>query len=248
MSSINPNNSNLEGVTKNETPISDSPKSPDYPPMKNEYKHIYDLLDPIGKMDIEDMRDQDRRNQALARVKRAYDKTGKIDRLQMYEKTPESSISYKDDVNKIAIIIPFRESDKVNKTRTKQLNRLVEYFSNYLNGYNYMIFVIQQTDDKRKFNRGALLNIGFLAAQDQGCNVFIFHDVDLLPSEELKEYYINPPVSSPVHIAAVWDRYGKNPDYFGGIVVFNRDMFNKINGTQIIFGDGVVKMMNYTNV
>ena len=230
MSSINPNNPNLKKENKSEAPISESPKSPDYPPMKDEYKHIYDLLDPIGKMDIEDMRNEDIRNRALARVKKAYDKTGKIDRMEMFEKTPESAKSDKDYGNKIAIIIPFRESDKVNKTRTKQLDRLVKYFSNYLKGYNYMIYVIEQTDDKRKFNRGALLNIGFLAARDQGCNVFVFHDVDLLPSEELKEYYINPPVSSPVHVAAVWDRYGKNPDYFGGIVVFNRDMFNKING------------------
>ena len=93
-----------------------------------------------------------------------------------------------------------------------------------------MIYVIQQSDDNRKFNRGALLNIGFRDAEKDGCNIFIFHDVDLLPSEELKEYYINPPESKPVHIAGVWDRYNKNTDYFGGIVVFNEDMFNKING------------------
>ncbi len=93
-----------------------------------------------------------------------------------------------------------------------------------------MIYVIEQADDKRKFNRGALLNIGFIVAQDDGCDVFVFHDVDLLPSEELKEYYVNVPVSSPIHIAAVWDRYNKNPNYFGGIVVFNKVMFNKING------------------
>jgi hypothetical protein len=231
MSSINPNNPNLKGETKSESPISDSSKTPDYPPMKNEYKPIYDLLDPIGKMDIEDIRKEDRRNNALDRIKRHYELTGKIDRLQMYEKTPESSLTINEAYgDKIAIIIPFRESDKTNNSRTKQLDRLVKYFSDYLKDYNYLIYVIEQTDDKRKFNRGALLNIGYLAAQDEGCNIFIFHDVDLLPSEELKEYYVTPPVSGPIHIAAVWDRYGKNPDYFGGIVVFNRDMFTKING------------------
>ena len=195
MSSINPNNPNLEGENKSDIPISDSPKTPDYPPMKDEYKPIYDLLDPIGKMDIEDMRNVDRRNQALARVKRVYDKTGKIDRMEMFENTPESTKPSKEFRNKTAIIIPFRESDKSKKTRTKQLDRIVKYLGNYLRDVNYMIYVVEQSDDKRKFNRGALLNIGFIAAQEDGCDVFVFHDVDLLPSEELKEYYINPPTS-----------------------------------------------------
>lgn len=134
------------------------------------------------------------------------------------------------NTNKTAIIIPFRESDQTNKTRTKQLERLVKYFNTYLKGIDYMIYVIEQSNDKRKFNRGALLNIGFVAARDDGCNIFVFHDVDLLPSEELKEYYTQLPGSQPVHIAAVWDRYNKNPNYFGGIVVFNGETFKKING------------------
>jgi hypothetical protein len=155
-----------------------------------------------------------------------------LNKVKVTTIVPEKKISEEkyENQNKIGIIIPFRESDKENKTRTKQLERLVSYFSDYLKQYNYMIYVIEQADDKRKFNRGALLNIGFIIAQDDGCDVFVFHDVDLLPSEELKEYYVNVPVSSPVHIAAVWDRYNKNPNYFGGIVVFNKVMFNKING------------------
>jgi hypothetical protein len=230
MSSIKPNNPNLEGTTNRVASNSDSPKTPDYPPMKTEYKAVYDLLDQVGKMDIEDMRDEDKRNMALARIKKIYDKTGKIERMAIFEKTPESSEPVKMNGNKTAIIIPFRESDKEKQTRTKQLDRLVKYFDDYLKNVNYMIYVVEQSNDKRKFNRGALLNIGFLAAQDDGCNVFVFHDVDLLPSEELKEYYIEPPVSSPVHIAAVWDRYNNNPNYFGGIVAFNSDSFKKING------------------
>ena len=49
-------------------------------------------------------------------------------------------------------------------------------------------------------------------------------------SEELKEYYIKAPTDRPVHIASVWERYGSNPNYFGGIVSFNREMFKQING------------------
>lgn len=132
-------------------------------------------------------------------------------------------------LNKTAIIIPFRDITPEN-IRQQQLSKLVQYMSNYLNNLNYKIFVVEQSKDERKFNRGALLNIGFEIAVEQGYKNFIFHDVDLIPSVELKEYYINPPKDEPVHIAAVWNRYGKNPDYFGGIVAFNEEMFRKING------------------
>jgi flagellar biosynthesis GTPase FlhF len=130
---------------------------------------------------------------------------------------------------KIAIIIPFRDLEE-GKPRTTQLNKLVEYMKRYLRGYTYKIFVIEQENDGRKFNRGQLLNIGFDIAQDEGYNNFIFHDVDLLPSDELKQFYTTIPKEQPVHIAAVWDRYNSNPKYFGGIVSFNKEMFERING------------------
>jgi hypothetical protein len=130
---------------------------------------------------------------------------------------------------KIAIIIPFRDLEE-EKKRTSQLNQLVQFMSNYLKGDNYKIFVVEQNDDGRKFNRGQLLNIGFEEAEKEGYENFIFHDADLLPSDELKEYYEYEPENKPVHIAAVWDRYGGNQYYFGGIVAFNKQMFNRING------------------
>ncbi len=225
MSSNNPNNLNLEGVNKNLNANSESPKTPNYPPMNDEYKSVYDLLDPIGQKHIDDISDETQRNIALAKLKKIYAKSSS----DSGKKNVKNDNSDKSATN-VAIIVPFRESDKLKKTRTKQLDKFIAYMDNYLKDVNHMIYVIEQTDDKRKFNRGALLNIGFLAAQDDGCNVFIFHDVDLLPSEELKEYYIEPPSSSPVHIAAVWDRYNQNPNYFGGIVAFNKDSFKKING------------------
>ena len=41
----------------------------------------------------------------------------------------------------------------------------------------------------RQFNRGLLLNIGYELAKKQGFNVFIFHDVDLLPQPKLLSWY-----------------------------------------------------------
>ena len=130
---------------------------------------------------------------------------------------------------KTAIIIPFRDSEE-SKPRTAQLNQFVEYMNTYLSGQKYEIFVIEQTEDGRKFNRGQLLNIGFNMAVEEGYNNFIFHDVDLLPSDELKQYYLSIPRDKAIHIAAVWDRYNKNPNYFGGIVAFNKEMFQQLNG------------------
>ena len=96
-------------------------------------------------------------------------------------------------------------------------------------GNPFTIYIIEQSDDGRKFNRGKLLNVGFDIASKEGCQIFILHDVDLLPSKELSPSYTTVP-SQPVHIARVWERYSDNPKYFGGIVAFSLDMYKQING------------------
>ena len=52
---------------------------------------------------------------------------------------------------------------------------------------DFHIYIMEQSDDGRKFNRGKLLNIGFDMAKKskRGHDVFIFHDVDLLPDNDL---------------------------------------------------------------
>ena len=75
-----------------------------------------------------------------------------------------------------------------------------------------------------------LLNIGFDLALNDGCNVFIFHDVDLIPSKDLLPQYTGVPTAGPCHIASVWSRYNNNDKYFGGIVSFTRSQFERING------------------
>lgn len=98
----------------------------------------------------------------------------------------------------------------------------------------YHIFVIQQSNsqdvDGVKFNRGKLLNIGFEIAQ-QGYDSFVFHDVDLLPNEDLAPYYACVP-TSPIHIAACWHErgYTANKAFFGGIVSFSKMNFTQVNG------------------
>ena len=190
---------------------------------------FYKSLQGKSKENIDKLKIRDRyfTLKTLLDVKKKKDaqaaQTEKVDKTEkVYKPVPEKK-------SKIAIIVPFRDSE-LNGPRTKQLNRLVDFMASFLAGEDYKIFVITQNDDGRKFNRGQLLNIGFKIANDAGYDIFIFHDVDLLPSKELKKYYTTYPEKQPVHIAAVWDRYGSNPNYFGGIVAFNKTMFQKVNG------------------
>ena len=60
--------------------------------------------------------------------------------------------------------------------------------------------------------------------------MFIFHDVDLIPSKDLLPHYTSAPSAGPCHIASVWSRYNNNTKYFGGIVSFTRSQFELING------------------
>ena len=140
----------------------------------------------------------------------------------------------KDNKPYVAIIVPFRDIHKEQK-RSQHLERfipsIISFFNNNNNTIPFRIYIIEQSNDDRKFNRGKLLNIGYDIAKNDGCEVFIFHDVDLIPSSELINYYITKPNDNePVHIARVWDRYSNNEKYFGGIVAFSKEQYEKING------------------
>lgn len=132
---------------------------------------------------------------------------------------------------KVAIIVPYRDASK-ERTRQQQLNRFVPEMCKYLEdaGADFEIFIIEQSNDGRKFNRGKLLNIGFDIACKHNCSILIFHDVDLLPSKELQPFYLQLPTDKPIHIARVWDRYNSNKSYFGGVVSFSRELFERVNG------------------
>lgn len=135
-----------------------------------------------------------------------------------------------DNTEKVAIIVPFRDLQAEQK-RTEQLNRFHPEMTAFLKKGEvpFKIFIIEQSNDGRKFNRGKLLNVGFEIARSQGYNVFVLHDVDLIPSEGLLPFYVRPP-SAPVHVARVWNRYSGNLNYFGGIVTYTTEQYEAING------------------
>ena len=130
--------------------------------------------------------------------------------VKRHESGPKAAPSMPTPV--VGIIVPFRDLHKEQK-RSQHLNQFIPEMSRFLQGSNkaFRIYIIEQSDDGRKFNRGKLLNIGFDLAKKDGCKVFVFHDVDLIPSSpSLLPFYTNsPPTEGPVHIARVWDRYNR---------------------------------------
>lgn len=141
------------------------------------------------------------------------------------------------DSTSVAIIVPYRDLH-VEQKRAQHLKQYVPHMIKFLNKQkqlglvsDFHVYIIEQSDDGRKFNRGKLLNIGFDLAKKSGRkhDVFIFHDVDLLPQDDLGVWYAKFPVK-PIHIARVWDRYSNNPKYFGGVVSFSSTDYKRING------------------
>lgn len=87
------------------------------------------------------------------------------------------------------------------------------------------ILVVEQLPGK-PFNRGKLLNIGFMEFPTR--DYYAFHDVDMLP---IQADYSKP--ERPTHIATKAEQFGfKMPfaEYFGGVTLFTPEDFARSNG------------------
>lgn len=133
------------------------------------------------------------------------------------------------------IIVPYRN-------RADHLAEFLAYMQNYLKDIPHRIYIIEQSDDGRLFNRGALLNFGFKLARAETTksmwpddDTFIFHDVDLLPDKHLLCYYkykgsLLAHINTVYHIAGVeGNRYYQGVN-FGGITSFCAQHFEAANG------------------
>jgi hypothetical protein len=127
-------------------------------------------------------------------------------------------------MNKLGIIVPYKD-------RPKQLETFVTSIKEYLldKGIKYEIIVVEQYNNI-EFNRGKLLNVGFIKAEELGCNYVVFHDVDMLPIDADYSY-----VSKPTHLITEVDvPEGVSrtlfDEYFGGVTAFPVNIFKQING------------------
>lgn len=131
--------------------------------------------------------------------------------------------------NKLGIIVPYRN-------RPRHLREFLRGISNYLKvraidkfNMDYEIIVVEQKDSK-DFNRGKLLNIGFIEAEKMGCNYVVFHDIDMLPVRVDYSYSKVPlQLANNFEYSTLFKRTIKD-DYFGGVTLFPNEEFLKING------------------
>lgn len=129
-------------------------------------------------------------------------------------------------MKKLGIIVPYRN-------RYEHLEQFKKEIVNYLdnNCYDDYEIIIVNQDDARLFNRGMLLNIGFLEAKKLKCDYVVFHDVDMLP-----EYVNYSYCDKPLHLSTNFIlEDGEKPrtifdEYFGGVTMFPVDKFEEIDG------------------
>jgi hypothetical protein len=132
------------------------------------------------------------------------------------------------------LVVPFREDASGERGVQKGVFLRDVRATLQKAGVDATVYVVEQSADGRKFNRGALLNIGFqLGHLPNGSFPFsavIFHDVDLIPDADLAPLYgVAPSPRRPIHIARAWDRY-PSKSYFGGVVSWSPRGFTSING------------------
>jgi hypothetical protein len=127
------------------------------------------------------------------------------------------------------ILVPYRD-------RATDYDAFVSFMPEFLTklfGYSWRIIIVEQADGK-EFNRGALLNAGFLLCGDVSGNYFL-HDIDTLPASEVAQsrYALD------CHYKII-GIYNSVCDTLGGIIKISGSMFRSMNGfPNNYFGWGV---------
>lgn len=100
---------------------------------------------------------------------------------------------------RVAIIVPYRNREIELAIFLKNIHPFL-----MKQQIEYGIFVVEQTVGT-KFNRGMLLNVGFLEAKKiKSFDCYIFHDVDLLPMDDRNFYICSE--DNPRHLAMAVDK------------------------------------------
>jgi len=86
-----------------------------------------------------------------------------------------------------------------------------------LTRFVHLNVVVVEQCDTHPFNRGALLNIGYCKAREQGAHRVLLHDCDLVPDDVLLRMYLEPWPVPIVHFGARFRRYNNSKKYFGGV-------------------------------
>lgn len=138
-------------------------------------------------------------------------------------------IEYQNDFFEAQICVPFRARGK-HTFRKEQLSRFIKHIQNYMEiihpNIRYRIVIIEQ-DNNEPFNRGFLLNIGFVECEKRTiCYIkyYIHHNCDLFPEIKSKKILNYSYPGSDVR--DLFGFYGG----LGGICIMNRNAFKLVNG------------------
>ena len=142
-----------------------------------------------------------------------------VDFNDLLETKTENIVSKR---HKLAVVVPFRD-------RFDELLSFVPHISKFLENksIDFNIYIINQRD-KYRFNRAALVNVGFLSSMKE-CDYMVMHDVDLLPLNNQLDY--SYPQNGLYHVSTS----GLHPEYdyktfIGGILIVNKKDFLRTNG------------------
>jgi hypothetical protein len=143
--------------------------------------------------------------------------------------TIKEDVKYNDecDLSKTLIVVPFR--DQGDQGRGKQLEQFIAHYSALPKLH---VLVVEQNNDGRKFNRGAVLNAGYLYATEHMPHIdtFVFHDVDIIiPPEIVNRYYGRCDDYRILHLGNLVKDMEYNPP-FGRVIRFSKKAFQQING------------------
>ncbi len=124
---------------------------------------------------------------------------------------------------KLCIVVPYRD-------RKEHLDKFLPAMEKFLDNQklDWHIIIVEQNFDK-SFNRAKLLNVGYAFTKGSYDN-YCMHDVDMLPIEGQADYSY---CDTPTHLATRASQFGyKLPyeGYFGGVTMFDKKSFEKING------------------
>ncbi|XP_005097538.1 beta-1,4-galactosyltransferase 1 [Aplysia californica] len=126
---------------------------------------------------------------------------------------------------RVAIIIPYRDRLHHLHILLRRLHPMLQ-----TQKIDYRIFLIEQAGTD-KFNRGKLMNVGYLEAFHQGdFDCLVFQDVDLLPEDDRNLYLCD---GYARHLASAIDEMRYHVMYYnyaGGVIAMNKQNFRRING------------------
>ncbi|XP_055301875.1 beta-1,4-galactosyltransferase 4-like [Sitodiplosis mosellana] len=127
---------------------------------------------------------------------------------------------------RVAIIVPYRNQPKNLAIFLKNIHPFL-----MKQQLEYGVFVVEQTVGS-KFNRGMLLNVGYLEAEKiKKWDCFIFHNVDLLPVDDRILYTCS---KNPRHLAVSVDILPSHNTLSGALAITS-EQFERINGYSNLF-------------